>query len=309
MNISKRQHYVWRSYLNSWAAENLIWCNRNGVIFHSQLMNVGQEKFFYEVMNMNDEEISFIRLIGNSNNRPEMNGLIDDIINYFRTPALIENFLTSINIPDQESWNLHREAKVNAHEHIHSSLESESRIILDKLLDNNISVMDNETDKYNFIQYISFQYLRTKKQKNRIINMKLNLPHNINEKINIINVWGPISVALSYQLAMGVIGHRKPFKLKILNNTTNINFITGDQPVINMRAVGKQPSTEVHDLDIYHPLSPKIAIILSPDITENRAKNVNDPDVIKEFNNMIVSESLEQTYGSVKNDVDRSSPN
>ena len=48
MQITKKQHYVWRFYLKPWTdSKETIACCRNDKVFRSVLMGVGQENYFY----------------------------------------------------------------------------------------------------------------------------------------------------------------------------------------------------------------------------------------------------------------------
>jgi len=49
MEIKKRQHYVARYYLKPWSDNEQIYCIRNQKVFKSNLMNIAQEKYFYEL--------------------------------------------------------------------------------------------------------------------------------------------------------------------------------------------------------------------------------------------------------------------
>lgn len=44
---TRRQHYVWRKYLEPWTTKGKIWCRRESKIFSADLMNVAQERDFY----------------------------------------------------------------------------------------------------------------------------------------------------------------------------------------------------------------------------------------------------------------------
>ena len=49
----------------------------------------------------------------------------------------------------------------------------------------------------------------------------------------------------------------------LIENNTNLNFITTDQSVINTDAVRKPQFDEVNDFEFFHPLSPHLAIYFS----------------------------------------------
>lgn len=61
---TKKQHYIWRSYLAPWTRDNSnkgqIFCRREGRIFPVSLMNVAHENYFYEVKELSKREIELI---------------------------------------------------------------------------------------------------------------------------------------------------------------------------------------------------------------------------------------------------------
>jgi hypothetical protein len=61
-------------------------------------------------------------------------------------------------------------------------------------------------------------------------------------------------------IARSLFLDRKRILPVILNNLTEVEFITGDQPIVNLLAVADRPATE---LSLYYPLSPTKALLLS----------------------------------------------
>lgn len=60
-NDVKKQHYVWEFYLKAWSFEgNKVWCRRNDKIFNTSTENVAQERRFYEITPLTEDEIGFI---------------------------------------------------------------------------------------------------------------------------------------------------------------------------------------------------------------------------------------------------------
>ena len=46
---TRRQHHVWRSYLEAWSTGHIIFCLRDGRIFPSNVSGVGVERDFYKL--------------------------------------------------------------------------------------------------------------------------------------------------------------------------------------------------------------------------------------------------------------------
>ena len=62
MSNAIRHHYVWRQYLRNFCSDSeKIFVLRNGEsIFETNLMNIGQEKYFYELSDLKTTEIRFL---------------------------------------------------------------------------------------------------------------------------------------------------------------------------------------------------------------------------------------------------------
>lgn len=75
MDITKRQHYVWRYYLAQWtnskSIEGDIYCCRGDKIFQTGLINIAQEKYFYELVDITDTEALCIERISLNGNEPK----------------------------------------------------------------------------------------------------------------------------------------------------------------------------------------------------------------------------------------------
>ena len=59
----RHHHYVWRNYLRAWAADDAIWCFREGKVFKTNLMGVGQKRDFYKLKELTEADILFIKKV------------------------------------------------------------------------------------------------------------------------------------------------------------------------------------------------------------------------------------------------------
>lgn len=65
MTKKHKQHYVWRHYLKAWSTKNLIWCQRDGKVFNSNLMGIGQSRDFYKLQEPSEDDLLWIKKICN----------------------------------------------------------------------------------------------------------------------------------------------------------------------------------------------------------------------------------------------------
>ena len=60
--VARRQHYVWRHYLEMWQGEDdSVWCFRNQKIFPTNPTNIMVEKDFYKLQELTREDIDILQ--------------------------------------------------------------------------------------------------------------------------------------------------------------------------------------------------------------------------------------------------------
>lgn len=75
------------------------------------------------------------------------------------------------------------------------------------------------------------------------------------------------------------------FYLEMIQNNTNKNFVTSDGPIINLCANYSEIGPEyISGMELYYPVSPKIAIICKYGSTKNVRTSVNSEEVIDRLN-------------------------
>jgi hypothetical protein len=70
-------------------------------------------------------------------------------------------------------------------------------------------------------------------------------------------VWNVLIHMFATNIGADLFRDRKRRKLILIHNRTNVRFITGDQPAINLK--GAQPHPP-ESLSIYYPISPQLAL-------------------------------------------------
>ena len=154
--------------------------------------------------------------------------------------------------------------------------------------------------KFNFLQFLLTQYFRTEKHYHEIDERIRSLPINANQHIkkNILMAIG--SHILSLNVALVCLSDKN--HIVFLQNCGKLNFITSDQPIINTLA--DKISNGETQIELYYPLSPKLALLYTP---WNKYKNddlINCFDYeIASYNTMIYKESKRFVYSKHKEDL------
>ncbi|MCT7643862.1 DUF4238 domain-containing protein [Aliarcobacter butzleri] len=292
--IKKRQHYVSRYYLKAWTNQKeQINCLREQKNFKSNLMGVAQENLFYELQNLNDIEIKFIKSIINLSPFEKLRKFN---INWLENYTIIHNIEKKYKVFINKNNTLKEEINIfkkNFEEDCHSNIEKIGYKYLDFVRNKNIDFYydKNSSDRLKFLHYLCVQYFRTNNIKQRVIKGFKD------ESIDMSKIY-PVTANifatnLSYNLHMD-----KTMNLFLLINNTNLEFITGDQPVLNTYGVYKDGELKDDEFELYYPISPKLAVLISDKNINNKVINISDENKINEYNKFIVHSSYEQIFAT-----------
>lgn len=283
-----RQHYVWREYLRSWANNEIICCKINGRAFTTNIMDIGRIKNFYKLHEIGIKEIKFIYAfietakIKDKNDKKKIN----EIIRRFRRPFIFPKLLKNLHLISKDTYDT---ILTNTEEDFYCEIEHIGKNYLDLLRNRNISFYNDKKERLPFLYYLCEQYFRT----NKIQSNVLAVPQYKNIKSEC--VWPIIRHIWSYRMSKILVD--KGNSIKLLKNDTTKNFITSDQPVMN---ISPSPHSQ---LLLYYPITPTIAVL----IEENNNTLVSEYEIsqtteVDFYNQKVISLSLSQLYA--KNDSD-----
>ncbi len=264
-NDVKKQHYVWEYYLKAWCFEgNKVWCRRNGKIFNTSTENVAQERRFYEITPLTKDEIGFIETA--IQDSPLENQWL-----------LKKKLLYLIDI------GLHSEnSRRNALESEYADMEQRCRPILESIRNGSLNVLNNPLNKILFGIFMGMQYTRTPKCRLGKFNCIPEDKFKLSE--NFIFYW--TYVLFSDAIGSWVSGS----KISLLKNETDIPFVSGDQPVINLN---------FSEMQLYYPISPKLALLFDKQEFENKIVSTKEVS----FFNMKIKEMSEKLLIANQKDV------
>ncbi len=283
-NNTIKQHYVWREYLRNFCFKNdttysLI--NKMKIV-PNNLMNVAQERYFYKLHDISREEYIFLNDF--------LNIFIEDnneLKEYLLT--VLTSYLTIFLKNTINDEKLKKDFEKNMQNDFFERHMTENESLGEKLINakelSEIKECFSTKNQFKTILFLSIQLVRTKKQKKKFIEQFKN------HKINIEKIWFFISFSIGNILASNIIRIRK-VKVTLLINQSDIEFITSDQPVINLRdELDKNNSAKYFEL--YLPISPTKAIIMDFESNSDSFKEVNiqDTEYVKKLNDKIIKES------------------
>ena len=296
VTLKRRHHYVWRKYLDAWSKNNQIWCMRGNRIFQSALMGVGQKKDFYKIKNLEDEDVRYLKLMI-SKMDPQAQVISERWVNFFEKIISTREFKKS---GDAELEELKKEILHNTEEDLYARAESRHANILNSLLNQEFSFLSTKKGRLEFLHYASIQYFRTLKIQQQII--RHTQPPTALGGPNLENCWPVLRHIFSYNMTLSLASDPS-YRLFALHNEGFMQLLSGDQPVINTYAIGKSDGEPVHDIELYHPISPNLAIIVS-NSTRWLGKTHLSQDEVEFFNKAIIEASADQVYSKDKSTLE-----
>jgi hypothetical protein len=181
----------------------------------------------------------------------------------------------------------------NMDENYHTSVENTFRTYLNRMLAGDATFYDEDQHAIPFLHALSVQMLRTKAMRERIITGISNGPFEDNDR-----VWPLISHISAVTMGGSFFLSRKQFKIVLVDNDTDVPFITSDQPIINLLA--HPTAFEVPErVEFFYPLSPTKAMLYLE--KENRAHTAGTSLSIDEahaYNCMIADHSGRQIFSN-----------
>ena len=277
----KRQHYIWKFYLKPWTLNGILWCKRNNDEFKASLENIGHKNYFYLTKPLNHIEQDFlVNLI--KNQIPRENHFI-----------IFQDMLLFCNFGDSSDEFTCK----NGLENYHSSMECNAVPFFELIYKKDTSFFSDTDSKVQFMHFISMQYNRTKcmqeRRKIAIRNFPMQPPPELIGKVDFENIFN----ALTFSLFTNSIGNWLYSKAKMYFLETDYEFITSDQPVINIHSGSLGSYDQVKDLELYYPVSPHLALFF----TEKEFNTQKlDECITFQYNKLLFDKSYEQIYALSK---------
>ncbi|MBI6119633.1 DUF4238 domain-containing protein [Salegentibacter maritimus] len=296
--IKKRQHYVWKDYLRSWAESNDLiptYFKQQKKTAKPNLRNVAQEIFFYESAEFTKVELKqLLDITYQLSNENSLESCLS-IFSAFTFYSEIKNQLIEKKIDFSESDI--RFIKTNFIEDLHSDFEGYGRKLIKVKTFEDLAFLKDKEELLRTLIYLCIQYSRTKPMRNKFHKSS------ISNKLS-----NPVSMIFAISMA-NRLTFDKNLCFTFLINQTAVNYITGDQPVINLADISGNGSVE--EIILYYPINPKTAIQINviDDKSSFETEKIETSEVVNELNskiyqhadNFVFSDSEEQIlkYGEI----------
>lgn len=314
-SVKRAHHYVWQHYLHAWANENQqISCfdKNQDKSYVTNTKNTAQQKDFYQLNELTVEDLFYIKSLAciNKTTQPDIKESLSSWNQIyemlFAIQQLFEYSKNSKNGVSSALELLKKKLQFEAIENFHWIFEEIGIKYLDLIRQNDVFFFDNPDCKAEFLLYLSMQYVRTEKMQSNIRQIMSKdgksdiaiqkafgrLVNPISSTID--NHWNLISCNYAVSYSREISNH----SIILLINNSNTNFITSDQPVINVDSL----SNTITKLDFYYPVSPKLAILVFDNSTmklNNPVQELSDEEAVQ-YNELMVSLSSKYIYSYQK---------
>ncbi|WP_434747517.1 DUF4238 domain-containing protein [Pantoea sp. Lu_F5_004] len=291
-----RHHYVWAYYLRDWATDNknIHYITKRGNTACDSIRGLGFEKDFYKMGMLRDEDRELITMITKECADVLKKLHWDFVEMIFNTQKFFLNL--SPKVHEKLGVDLNDIMSSNLFENYLSQQEHNSITILNSLRTGDSSCLQNQETYYELCYFLGYQLARTIKMKKLLIlTLKATSgPQDVVTRLKDFyerNWWFMCSFMatnLSYDMSLN-----KSRRVYVIENKTSIDFITSDQPVINLNPEGHNGDA----VDYYYPLSPRKALII---LTSNHVYfdhlNISEIDVAM-LNIKMADNSCETIFG------------
>ena len=288
--IVRRQHYVWRHYLQGWEVNGVVACLRNQDIFSTDPKNLAVKKDFYRLLEPTPQELALVRaLMGRMDpaGKQVREQWIDHVIAFF-------NLKRNADMSDPEVAEAFLKTENDLEEDFHASIEAENVDTLAALRRGDASILTSRETALEFYYFIAVQYTRTNKLRSKVIEA---FKGDAFVGIRIEVIWGMLRQAYAINIGGQLFAKRGTHKITFLEAPKDAHFITSDQPAINLDAYKRTEGEPSEHLDLYYPLSPTLALRFEDGAGDGQPVTVAaSPQQIAELNQKMFSLSHESIF-------------
>ncbi|WP_041456786.1 DUF4238 domain-containing protein [Pantoea vagans] len=257
-----KHHYVWAHYLEDWTVDgtNIYYITKKSNIASDSVRGLGLEKDFYKMGILKESDKELIALFTNKSNETLKELHWHFVNKIFEIQKMASALSPSIDL--KFGINLQDIIQSNTFENYLSEQESNAIKILSELKKGNLLSLNDKEKYYNFCYFLGHQFSRTQKMKQLFILSLDKIPTqtHIRDRLRDFynrNWWFMCSfMATNISYDMSLNSSRKVI---LLENKSNMDFITSDQPVINLNSEG----SEGEFVDYYYPLSTSKALLIN----------------------------------------------
>ena len=274
---TRRQHHVWCHYLEGWSRENnQVCCLRNGNLFSTNPKNIMLERDFYKLAPLSKEDIQMFAYWMKDKCEPPMRETNQGAFNAFAKIANGNEIIQNMKSATDAEKAYARSWAIEAEEKLHQEIEKRALPVINDLRQERLDFLNDQAATMNFFHFIAHQYFRTK----RMREIAGEILKTVSPDYDFSRLRHVFCYCFANNFGGSLFVDRKKLDIVFLKNRNN-EFITGDQPIVNL---AHKETLEHDDVALYYPLAPRLAVTIafknfqctSMEVSTEIAKRVNE---------------------------------
>ncbi len=301
--VTYKQHYVKQEYLKKWTINNefFVLNKKSNTIKKRGTKAICFNYSFYKLNRLTSDEKKFFNIIYknvHSNLKKsifEINEILDYEVDVEADDEKVKNIVKQIF--NDNKTTIENSVFTQAGEMFAGDIESGiSSDLWERIYKKDTSIINDEKTRINFYSYLIGQFWRVPAKKETMskalneINQKGNLSLSVDRMF-------PYFVLHQTMIESAYMSSYNEHRLIYLtiDNSTNIKFITSDNPVINMNTnANKKP-------EYYFPLTPEVALLVVKDYTID--DSILTKAEVSKFNKLIYDNATQYVIAQSNNDI------
>jgi hypothetical protein len=290
----RRHHVVWRHYIDGWAdADGRVWCQHRGSRFKSATEKVGLINDFYRLKQMGSQELGWIQVFIDRMTDPRDQAVARGWIPMFHDVFTARERFQRAGIKDAEIEEAMEIMISNSEENMHGYAEAAVVPLLEKLRAGDATLLENDDAYFNFARFMGLQFFRTPSAAAKVIPILGEIPN-----FDPSAAWGLIRTLFATNIGKALFVSRNETTIRFLECDPAAEFVTGDQPVLNLR--------KTEGLELFYPLTPRLAVRIDADAGSRAVlPQTSDPDDVHRYNVMIRDAAMHQVYAASDATLDK----
>ena len=294
--IVKQPHYVWRHYLEAWEVGGKLHVLRAGKAFASAALGVAKEGGFHDLPILSDDDVEFLIATSVSPGSPQEQQH-REFINFMVLAQRVSSAVAAnpqVHSEEEVAW----ASKIlrDTEETLASSVEDLGLPWLAALREGDCSFLDRD-DGNLFFYFVAMQYLRTKAVA-RSLAASVRASKLARFEALFERAWPLMRQIYAVDIAAGLFNTRNSYSLVFLDNESPLDFIAGDQPMINIHSVQRRGAIP-DKFELYYPLTPRRAMMWTQEFPgQHGARFRIGEAVVEHHNRMIAAASHEMIFAT-----------
>jgi len=282
-----RHHYVWQHYLKAWYGDdNLLCVEERGSRRRATTKSIAYGRDFYRLKDIPEAQLALLEALVAKMGEP-FRELARGWFPTFRAVFKLQRLATVNGITDPE---LEREFDValsNLEEDLHGRFEQSAVKPLAALRRGDATPLQDKDEFMEFSMFLALQYFRTPKLQSSVLQVFQEFG------IDMSSAWGLMRTIFATNVGGALYRGRSTFKIGFLSAGKSSSFITGDQPMLNLKGTD--------GLDLYYPLTPRSALRITLESVAPGVEEVSlTDDETKAYNERIRAAAESQLYAQLE---------